>query len=117
MEGEEGGNKIYEVETDWVTVKRRTEQRRQQARDEASAREVRWKRVQNDQMFVKVDGFKVFALEVSLRRQRQDKSRPRGDDEGKLNETCTKGKGKGNGGKGEHTEAKENMEGKVRSKR
>ena len=30
------------------------------------------------------------------------RSRPRGDETHKLNETCGKGKGKGNGGKREH---------------
>ena len=64
-EGEERGSKVVEVETDWATVKRRTKQRRQQGRDEASAKSD-GKGFKTIQIFVKVDGSKVFPLEVSL---------------------------------------------------
>ena len=64
-EGEEGGSKVVEAETDWVTVKRRTEQRRQQGRDEASVKSD-GKRFRTIQIFVKVDGYKAFPLAVSL---------------------------------------------------
>ena len=37
-ESEEGGSKVVEVETGWVTVKRRTERRRQQGHEEASVK-------------------------------------------------------------------------------
>ena len=65
MEGEERGSEVVEVETGWVTVKGRTKQRRQQGRDEANEKSDgrTFRTIQN---FVKVDGSKVFPLEVSL---------------------------------------------------
>ena len=64
-EGEEGGSKVVEAETDWVTVKRRTKQWRQRGRGEASVKSDA-RRFRTIQIFVKVDGCKVFPLEVSL---------------------------------------------------
>ena len=65
MEGEDGGNKVVEVETNWVTAKRRTMQRRQQGGDEASEKSD-GRKFRTVQIFVKVDGSKAFPLEVSL---------------------------------------------------
>ena len=63
-EGEVGGSKVVEVETGWATVKRRVEERRQQGRDEASVKSD-GRRSRATQIFVNVDGSKVFPLEVS----------------------------------------------------
>ena len=65
-EGEEGGSsKVVEVKTDRAKVKRRTKQRRQPGRDEASVK-FDGRMFRTIQMFVKVDGCQAFPLEVSL---------------------------------------------------
>ena len=64
-EGEEGGSKVVEVETGWVTVKRRTKQWRQQGCEESSV-ESDGRRLRMIQIFVKVDGSEVLPLEVSM---------------------------------------------------
>ena len=60
-EGEEGGSKVTDVETEWVTLKRRTKRRRQQGRDETSAKPD-GRGFRTIQIFVKVDGSNVFPL-------------------------------------------------------
>ena len=69
--GEEGGSKVTDVETEWVTLKRRTKRRRQQGRDETSVKPD-GRGFRTIQIFVKVDGSNVFPLETSLSDQVSD---------------------------------------------
>ena len=63
-EDEEGGIKVVEVETDWVKVRRRTKQRRQQGRDEGSAKSG-GKGFRGIQIFVKMDHSKAVTMDVA----------------------------------------------------
>ena len=64
--GEEGGIKVVEVETDWVTVKRRIRQRSQQERDERNVRSGR-REFKGIQVVVKVDNSKTCMVDATPR--------------------------------------------------